>query len=241
MKKLTIGLLLVGTVVFAVFMLLVGATSTGANVAMERGISGMIIGLIVVWIFIGGGLMYRMRDRFRVFVLASVWGWKKKFVIASVCFALIEEAITTTLTNSAPLFGAKVGEAHITASANFFDVVFLHSVIVFIPLFIAWTWVLTRYDFKPFTVFILFGLMGVVVEASFIGPTAFIGFPMWIFVYGLMIYLPVYALPENRGAKPVRFYHYIVAIPAVFLLAIPMLIPIVFVVTKVLNHPTIHF
>jgi len=195
----------------------------------------------VVWIFIGGGLMYRMRDRFRAFSLASAWGWKKKFVVGAVFFALIEEAITTTLTNSAPLFGAKVGEAHITASANFFDVVFLHSVIVFVPLFIAWTWVLARYDFRPFSVFILFGLMGVVAEFTFIGPTAFIGFPMWIFVYGLMIYLPAYALPENRGAKPVRLYHYIVALPAVFLLALPMLIPIVFVVTKVLNHPPIHF
>jgi hypothetical protein len=35
--------------------------------------------------------------------------------------ALMEEAITSSMTNLAPLFGVKIGEAYITASTNYFD------------------------------------------------------------------------------------------------------------------------
>ena len=128
MKKFSIGLLLIGVVGFGVFMLLIGATAQGKDAAMAGGISKMTIGLIVTWVFLGGWLMQRYRDRFRAFMLASSWGWKKKFVISAVCFAVVEEAITTSLTNMAPIFGAKVGQAYITASSNFFDVIFFHSV-----------------------------------------------------------------------------------------------------------------
>lgn len=56
------------------------------------------------------------------------WGWKKKFVVFATVLALIEEAITTTMTNLAPLFGVEIGEAYITASTNYVDVVLFHSV-----------------------------------------------------------------------------------------------------------------
>ena len=69
--------------------------------------------------------------------------------------ALLEEAVTTTMTNCAPLLGVSLGQAYITASSNYFDVILGHSVIVFVPQFAAWAWLLSRYDFQPAEVFLL--------------------------------------------------------------------------------------
>lgn len=242
MKKIIIACLLVLTVCFALFMLIVGATATGPDVGMAQGISKMAVGLIILWIFIGGGLMYRFRDRVRDRVRAIPLRWEVKFVLFATLLACIEEAITTTMTNLAPAFGAKMGEAYITASANYFDVIFLHSVFpVIVPLFIGWMFILRRYDFKPFSVFLLFGILGVVCEASFIGPSALFGFPMWMFVYGLMVYLPAYCIPEDRGARKVNFFHYLIAIPLAVIFALPLLLPSVFYISQVLKHPGIDF
>ena len=153
--------------------------------------------------------------------------------------ALMEEAITTTMTNLAPLFGVKIGEAYITASTNCLDVVALHSVVVFVPMFVGWAVLLWRYDFSPFSVFVLFGLTGTLAEMSF-GPQQALQFGMWIFVYGLMVYLPAYALPAERNARAPRWWHYPIAVfvPFLFIPLIPL--PLI----KMLlfpNHPDIHF
>ena len=242
MKKFTIISLLVLAILFALFMLILGATATGPDVGVAKGISKMAVGLIILWIFIGGGLMYRFRDQIRDRVRAIPLRWEIKFVLFAALLACIEEAITTFMTNLAPQFGSKIGEAYITASTNYFDVIFLHSVFpVILPLFIGWMIILRRYDFKPFSVFLLFGIMGVFCEVMFSGPSALFGFPMWMFVYGLMIYLPVYSLPENRGARPVNFLHYLFVLPAVLLVAFVLLLPSVFFITQVLQHPRIDF
>lgn len=55
--------------------------------------------------------------------------------------------MTTKMTNMAPLFGVKMGEAHITASANYLDVALCHSVVVLVPTCIAWALLLRYYDF----------------------------------------------------------------------------------------------
>lgn len=71
--------------------------------------------------------------------------WQVKFILLGIiAMTLLEEAITTFMTNLAPFFGVKVGEAYITACTNYLDVVLLHSVIVFVPWFIAWAWILKR-------------------------------------------------------------------------------------------------
>jgi len=241
MQKFIVALLLCGTVVFSLFMYLVGESAEGSGAPQAQGIARMTMGLIAVWIFMGGGLMYYFRDTLREHVQRIPLDWRVKFVLFATLLACLEEVVTVSLTNMAFLFGAKVGEAFITASTNYFDVIFLHSVIVFIPLFIAWAFILQRYDFKPFSVFLLFGIMGMVGESTIIGPTAFIGFPMWLFVYGLMVYLPAYSIPEDRGARTVVWYHYLYAIPFAFLIALPMLIPIVYIITGALDHPSIHF
>lgn len=238
-SKVIFGCLALALVLQSGFLFLVAKNTNDAH---AYAIVGMAWGLILIWVCCGGFLMYRFRDRVRAFVHTTALPWQLVFVGFATLLALVEEAITVTLTNLAPLFGAARGVVGITASTNYIDVIFFHSVIVFIPLFIGWAVILSKYAFKPFSVFVLFGIMGVIAEMSLVGPqVALIGSAQWIFVYGLMVYLPAYCIPENRNAKPAGFIHHILAIPAAFVIALPLLIPIVFVIANVFNHPSLHF
>lgn len=206
------------------------------------GIARMATGLIVIWIWICGALMFVYRDRIKARVLALNLNWRVTFVLFCILLACLEEVVTVTMTNLAPLFGSRIGEAYITASTNYLDVILFHSVIVFIPYFIVLSWLLGRYAFSPFAVFLSFGIVGTVAEAIFAGNlSAVVGFPMWAFVYGLMVWLPAYCLPPDRGARPVGALAHLVLPFAIFALAMPMIVPIVYVITVVLGHPSIDF
>lgn len=204
-----------------------------------RAVLGMGWGLILGWIALGGTLMYRLREPVRNAVGRIRLDWRLKFILFATALALVEEAITTTMTNLAPLFGFKVGEVYITASANYLDVVALHSVVMFIPMFVGWAMILWRYDFSAFAVFVLFGLTGTMAEMSF-GPQHALEFGMWIFVYGLMVFLPAYTVPRKRKAKAPCWWHYplAVVVPFLFLplVPLPLLRSLLFP-----NHPNIHF
>jgi hypothetical protein len=162
------------------------------------------------------------------------------FVLSCVLLALVEEAITTTMTNCAPFFGVAVGEAYITASANYFDVVLFHSVVVFVPLFIGWAVMLRRWAFSPFQVFLLFGITGTLCETISFGPQNLGNAPFWILVYGLMVWLPAYAVPATRPARPPRMRHCILAVflPFLFLPLVLVLAPWLWLTPP---HPPIHF
>ena len=204
-----------------------------------RAVLGMGWGLISLWIFLGGTLMYRFRAPIRVAVMSIRLDWRLKFVLFATVLVLIEEAITTTMTNLAPLFGVKLGEAYITASTNYLDVIAFHSVVVIAPMFVGWAVLLWRYDFSPFAVFLLFGLTGTLAEMSF-GPQHALEFGLWIFVYGLMVYLPAYCVPTDRKVRAPRWWHYPLAVfvPFLFmpLVPLPLLTGLVFP-----HHPKIHF
>ena len=178
----------------------------------------MAWGLILFWIILIGGLMYLNRDRIRDWVLAIPLPWWVKFPLFCTLLALVEEAVTVTMTNLAPLFGAEIGEAFITASANYLHTVLFHSVIVFIPMFLVWTVILHFYQLPPDHVFLLFGLTGSLAEMS-MSPTNILG-GFWFFVYGLMIYLPVYCLPSRKSSRSPAWWVYPLAVVA------PLLSPI---------------
>jgi hypothetical protein len=165
--------------------------------------------------------------------------WRLKFILFATFLALTEEAITTTMTNLAPLFGVKVGEAYITASTNYLDVVALHSVVMFVPLFVGWALILSRYAFSPFSVFLLFGLTGTAMETN-LGLKNPLEFGLWIFVYGLMVVLAAYCVPAEREVRPLRWWHYPLAVfvPFLFipLVPLPLLAGLLFP-----HHPKLHF
>ncbi len=235
--------LLVLSALFCGMLYLVGLDAPeGVEQRRALGIARMASGLILIWIWTCGALMYWYRDRIRVLVLASGLNWRLGFVLFCTLLACLEEAVTVTMTNLAPLFGSRIGEAYITASTNYLDVILFHSAVVFIPYFIVLAWLLGRWNFSPFAVFVSFGIVGTVAEAIFAGNlSVLVGFPMWAFVYGLMVWLPTYCLPQGRGARPVGLVGHLVLPFAIFALAMPLIVPIVYVISVVLGHPAIDF
>src|SRR5689334_2085053 len=102
----------------------------------HRAVIKMAWGLIVLWILVCGGLMVHYARPVAEFVRRIPLKWQVKFVIFCTLLALMEEAITTGMTNLAPVFGVRMGQAYITASANYLDVVALHSVSLFVSFFV---------------------------------------------------------------------------------------------------------
>lgn len=215
------------------FVLLIAIFGMGPN---SRAVIFMGAGLVLLWIVLGGILMWQTRGRVRAFVLGMRLPWTLKFVLFCTLLALTEEAVTVSMTNLAPLFGVPLGAAYITASANYLDVVAFHSVVVFVPMFIAWAWMLARWDFHPAEVFLLFGLTGFLAEVQFAGTFNPAQAPFWIFVYGLMVWLPATSLPSRKDAKRPQWWAYPLAVILPFVFTIPIAI-----IVGLLHPVKIHF
>ncbi|HXQ78834.1 MAG: hypothetical protein WB788_01015 [Thermoplasmata archaeon] len=205
--RVLIKLLAVYSAIFVSFI--VAVVLIGSHDPRARAIILMAAGLVVLWVLLGGLITLRFRDRIRLRLLRIPLRWEWTFFLLATALALIEEAITTTMTNLAPEFGSQIGMAYITASNNYLIVIAFSSVVVFVPEFAGWVLLLRRYSFTPNEVFLLYGFLGTTMEAS-LSPTAFIsGF--WFFVYGLMVFLPAYSLPTRARAVPPRWFHYVLA------------------------------
>jgi len=218
----------------------------GPEIHDAHAIVAMGLSLIVIWCILGGLAMYLMRDRFvrlatraltEWHVRVGRWsmrmpiGWRVRFVLLCIVMAMLEEAVTTSLTNAAPLFGAATDAARITISTNYFEVI-SNSVVAFIPWFLFWAWFLGRYDFRPLEVMLLFGLTGTLAETTTFGPANLAGVGMWTFVYGFMVYLPVYTVPERPAAKRPRWWHWIVALLLPLIFIIPFTAYVVFWIVR---------
>lgn len=201
----------------------------------DKAIIGMAGGLLVIWVLLGGFVMFRYRGVFVGWVARWTVGWKTRFVLLCTALALIEEAVTTTMTNTAPLYGDVTAGARITASANYLEVVLLNSVVVFVPMYIAWAWLLGRYAFRPLEVMLLYGITGVVAETMSFGLQNLGLAGMWVWVYGLMVYLPACTVPVHRGARPLLWWHRPMAVIVPIVAAMP-LVPLVVLVNKALGY-----
>jgi hypothetical protein len=213
-------------VVVSLISVLTLASDAGLD---QKAIIKMALGLNLIWVILGGLLMVRFRDPIREYILGIPLPWWLKFPLFCTALALLEEGVTVSMTNLAPLFGSQVGRAFITASANYLHTVLFHSVIVFIPMFLVWTVLLRFFDFPPLHVFLLFGLTGSIAEMS-MNPTNMLG-GFWVFVYGLMVFLPAYCLPGDRSACRPKWWTYPLAVIA------PLLSPILLLpVTPLLRY-----
>ncbi|MGO9109497.1 MAG: hypothetical protein ACLP9L_09705 [Thermoguttaceae bacterium] len=193
----------------------------------ERAIFMMADGMILLWVIVGGSITPILQKRLVPRLVTIPIGWRLRFVVLSTIMALIEEVITTSMTNLAPIFGTTPEEAHITASTNYFTVVLFHSVVVIVPMFVAWAWMLSRWDFSPLKVLLLFGITGSLAEGG-INLLSLTG-GYWVFVYGLMVYLPACTVPADRQARPLRWWHYPMAVFLPFLAVIPV-VPLVLLI-----------
>ena len=217
--RLLVWLFGVWALTIAIFFL---ATTLNAPDPVTRAITGMALGLFVCWIVLGGALSLLLRSRVRSVLRRFDAHWRIAFVLFATLMALLEEAVTTTMTNAAPLWGVPVGKAYITASANYLEVVLYHSVVVFVPMFIAWAWLLRRYAFSPAAVFVLYGCAGTLAETLSFGAQNLVALGFWAYVYGLMVYLPACAIPPERGARKPSVWACLLALILPILAAIPV-------------------
>ncbi len=183
--------------------------------SFEGAIMLMAAALALVWNVIGGVIMFLVRNPARELAAKSRLGRSATFVIFATLLALLEEGVTTTLTNLAPVFGN--AQAFITASRNYLEVVVWHSVIVIAPMFFVWSGLLAKFRFRPACVFLLFGINGVLAELVTGGGLALLMAPFWIFIYGLMIFLPAYSFSTRAETPEPSWYHYPMAIGACLL------------------------
>lgn len=206
----------------------------------RRAVIGMAWGLILFWIVACGFVMWWWKELWCQLAAKAPLPWPANFVIGCILLAMLEEAVTTSMTNCAPLFGVKPGEAYITASSNYFDVILRHSVVVFVPMFIGWAVLLKYWRFSPFEVFLLWGITGTFLEFAYSGYQGVPNFPFWILVYGPMVWLPAHFPASTRAAKPPKWWCYPVAVilPPLFLPLDLVLAPWLWLGGK---HPDIHF
>ncbi|GAB4577980.1 MAG: hypothetical protein Fur0022_07120 [Anaerolineales bacterium] len=221
------------TALASLFLFVVAALFMPPN---ARAVMFMATGVTVIWIGLGGIGMWKTRAWVRVMVQRLPLPGLVTFILFCTFLALLEEGVTVSMTNLAPVFGVPLGAAYITASANYLDVVLLHSVVVFVPMFVAWAWMLNRWEILPNIAFLVFGFTGFLLETAFSGSLNVLQLGFWIFVYGWMIYLPAYCFPGREGRKPLKPWHY----PILLFFPILCAIPVAAIISTL--HPTpIHF
>ena len=212
-------------------------TNASLETPVARAEVDMTWGLVLIWVVGGGSLMMLFRGRVRGALSKLSIDPRLKFFLFAAGLSMAEEAVTTGMTNLAPEFGVRIGQAYIAASANYFDVILFHSVIVFLPMFAAWAFLLSRYSFDPKAVFLLYGISGAFSETISFGFGNLVGAGLWILVYGLMVYLPAFTVSPLAGARPPRVRHYLLALVLPILCAIPVAVAILLV----FHQPTTDF
>jgi hypothetical protein len=191
-----------------------------------RAIVGMAIGLVILWTVVLAIVQYIYKDKTKDWIHKKAYPAKTTFVVFCIVLALIEEAITTTMTNLAtPVFGVSPDEAYITASTNYLEVVLLHSVIIFVPMFITWAFILSKYRIHHLWVFVLFGFTGTLSETLAFGPQNLINVGFWTLIYGLLVYLPAYTFQYSEDAKTLNKLYY----PSLVILPIFVSLPFVYI------------
>ncbi len=128
------------------------------------------------------------------------------FVVLATILALIEEVFTQFMTEHAQLFGVKVSEAYITPSLDYWDTVFHHSVVVFVPMFAVCAVLSERWKFSPKEIFYLVGVTGLTAEMTMNPASIFMGF--WLLIYGFMVLGPAKWLYHDPQKLTRHWWHY---------------------------------
>ena len=180
--------------------------------------------------------MLRLRDMVKRGVTKLRLDRRLVFFLFAAGLSLLEEAVTVGMTNLAPVFSVSIGQAYITASSDYLTVVAFHSVVVFLPMFLVWAFLLTRYSFQPNIVLLMFGLTGLLAETGTFGFQNLIVGGLWVLVYGLMVYLPAYSFTPTALKKP-GIAQYVLGVLGPLAAAIPVAL----LVVVVFHHPAVEF
>lgn len=188
---------------------------------IDLAIATMALGLLVIW-----GGMFGVIQSIIIKKVNPIKLTNLKFFLLMIFsmtgLALSAEVVSTSMTNTAYLWGLSPYDAYITASPNYIEVVTRHSVIVFIPQFLGVALLHHRYQFKAFAWFIIYGFIGYLNEWLAFGAAAsWVSIPFWMIVYGWIIHLPTHSFIPEKERIQVKFYHYLFAVALPLALSIP--------------------
>lgn len=220
------------------FLLTTFLTLGGIDNAKLGVMAKMLWGVNLLWIVLFGLISLRLRDFVSNFGRSDRKPLPLLFFFGATLMALLGEAVTTAMTNCAPIFGAEIGEVYITASANYLDVVMFHSVVVFLPQYALLGWLLSRYAISPFAIFVCYGITGFIGEVMFAGPNPLM-LAQWILIYGLFVFLPAHLFTHRSNRKPLRWWMYPLLVVLPVIASIPMVAMLLLVIAP--GHPGIHF
>jgi hypothetical protein len=215
---------------------LLGALCLLSGEPKLRAVTGMALGVLWIWVALIGGALHWTRDRWIRWGCAAKIGAPSLFFVATTLLACVEEAVACAMTTSAPLWGMRVGEAYITASANCLDLVVLHSVVAFVPSIAAWALWMRRVRFDPRAVSAVFGVQGLLGESIAYGTQSLSNAGFWVLVYATMAWLPAQmACAKSPVARRARWWHY----PAAVLTGWAATVPVTIALHA--SHPGLHF
>jgi hypothetical protein len=194
---------------------------------VERSAIVMQWGSFLSWVYIIAPLLGRkglplLKHRLSRFTL----GPKRLFFIFAALFALIEEALAVFWNNITPsFFGQAVGPV-LTASTNYFEVILFHSVVVFLPLFLVWAYLLEHGRYSSREAYLYFGMTGILAEYIFNpGILALLAGGFWILIYGSMVYYPArFLFGEEKSNLNVTWRRAVVAVFLPLLASVPLAI-----------------
>ena len=199
----------VWAVIIALFFLLATLTSPDP---VTRAIAGMALGLFLFWIVLGGALIVLRKRACPAPVRRA---------LASPCRvrhspALLEEAVTTTATSTAPLWVSRSADLHHRLGNYLSRALSRHRLCADVHRLGGWATLRLLA-----AIFILYGCTGRLPRRN-LRRAKPVGLGFWVYVYGLMIYLPVCAVPPDRGARKPGVWACLLALILPILAAIPV-------------------
>ena len=213
-------------IIFTIIGFSMAAPDPRAAVVMQWG--SFISWVVIISSFFASPIILFVSRLFKRFH----FGGKTLFVIGATALALTEEALAIFWNNNISALFSTTDKTILTITTNYFDLIAKHSVIVFIPMFIVWAYLLKNRHYSAEEAFLYFGLTGILAEFWFMPSTLiFMAGGFWILVYGAMVYAPAKLLVGKKEKFHFSFLRAGVAIFLSFLAAVPVAL-LVSILTK---------
>ena len=181
----------------------------------------MALGLLLIWGVALACIQIKISINIKPIKQSSI-RYFLSIIGMMIFLALLAEVISSLMTQTAHLWQLSPNVAYITATPNYIELVTKHSVIVFIPQFIAIAYIHYKVKFSANQWFYIYGLIGYLNEWIAFGSAAsWVSIPYWIIIYGWIVYLPTYLFHPKVERKTPRVYHFVLACMIPLALSIP--------------------
>lgn len=220
-------------ILYFIFVGIIAFTQSSSDVQKELGEKAafvMQLGHFITWaLLVAPFFLPRFLPAVVNYVKRFNFGKKTLFVLLATLATLIEEGISILWNNNIASSFALTDNTVLTVTTNYFDLITKHSVVAFIPMLVAWAFLLSRWRYNATEAFVYFGMAGILAELIYnfnLLPVLAAG--LWIFIYGFMVYTPaliVFGKEEKftfsfHRAGFAIFLPFLATVPVAFLVAL---------------------